>query len=161
MNKTKVKNLVTVIGISIITVIISLSLIVNDIIDLNKLTSFIDNSNYDFQYNMFGASAIIAGFLFSSIGMLISAIDEPRIQRLWKHNYLNNLYVFAFEGMISNIITIICAFVIITVSLPDKIIKSMIYLEIITLFLGIVSFIVCVRYLIFIIRTLKNDSSSD
>ena len=161
MNKTKAKNWVLIIGISAVTIILSLSLMINNVIDINKLTFFVSNSDYDFQYNIIQASAVVAGFLFSGISILISAIEKTRIERLWKHNYLNNLYIFAFEGMISNIITIIFAFIVITTSFSTDFLKFMLYIEIITLFLGIVSFIVCIRYLIFIIRTLKNDSSSD
>ena len=160
MNKTKSKNLIESIGVTVITLGISLFLLYHNIIDMEGLVSSTNNFEYDFQYNIIQTSAIIAGFLFSGVSILISAIDKDRIKRLWNYNYLDNLYVFAFEGMISNIVTIVCAILILIFSLDDKIKIAVLYIEVISLNLGIVSFVVCIKYLLFIIRRLKDGNTT-
>lgn len=161
MNKTKTKNLVSSVFISVLTVIVSIVLMRTNIIDVNKLMSSVNNFEYDFQFNLIQTSAIIAGFLFSGVSILISAIDKKRIQRLWDYNYLDNLYVFAFEGMIANLISILCAICILIVSLHDKARFVCIYIEMISLILGFVSFIICIKYLISIILRLKNSNKDE
>ena len=161
MNKTKTKNLVFSVFISVLTVIVSIVLMRTNIIDVNKLMSSVNNFEYDFQFNLIQTSAIIAGFLFSGVSILISAIDKKRIQRLWDYNYLDNLYVFAFEGMIANLISILCAICILIVSLHDKARVVCIYIEMISLILGFVSFIICIKYLISIILRLKNSNKDE
>ncbi len=113
------------------------------------------NLGADFHYNMISMSAIIGGFLFTGISILISAIDKERIQRLWQNNYLDNLYRAAFVGMISNVLTIIAAVVFLCVVHNDMLGIIMIKAELITLFVGLVFFIWSIKHLLFIITRMK------
>lgn len=74
----------------------------------------------DFHYNAISMSAIIGGFLFTGISILISVIDKERIERLWNNSYLDNLYRSAFVGMIANVITIIVAFSLVFLDISQK-----------------------------------------
>lgn len=109
----------------------------------------------DFHFNMISMSAIIGGFLFTGISILISAISNDRIQRLWDNNYLDNLYRAAFVGMIGNVMTIISAIVYLCVLLPKETGLILIKIEIITIFVGLVFFIWSIKYLIFIVTRMK------
>ena len=102
----------------------------------------------DFQYNVISTSAIIGGFLFTGISILISTIDKDRIKRLWNNNYLDNLYRSAFVGMISNVITIIAAFVILCLPMKEKVENNMFYIETTGLIVGLVFFLWCVKKLV-------------
>ena len=107
----------------------------------------------DFHYNMISMSAIIGGFLFTGISILISAIDKERIQRLWQNNYLDNLYRAAFVGMIANVLTIITAVAFLCAVHTEKAGVLLIKVEFITLFIGLVFFIWSIKHLLFIITT--------
>ena len=111
----------------------------------------------DFHYNAISMSAIIGGFLFTGISILISVIDKERIKRLWDYNYLDNLYRSAFVGMIANVITIIVAFSLVFLNIPPKGETLFIHVEITTLVVGIVFFAWCIKHLIFVISKLKNQ----
>lgn len=102
-------------------------------------------------------SAIIGGFLFTGISILISVIDKERIERLWDNNYLDNLYWSAFVGMIANVITIIVAFSLVFLDISPKVEDIFIQIEITTLIMGIVFFVWCIKHLIFIISKLKTE----
>ena len=111
----------------------------------------------DFHYNAISMSAIIGGFLFTGISILISVIDKERIERLWNNNYLDNLYRSAFVGMIANVITIIVAFSLVFLDVCQKTEDIFIQIEITTLIIGIVFFAWCIKHLIFIISKLKTE----
>ena len=111
----------------------------------------------DFQYNVISTSAIIGGFLFTGISILISTIDKDRIKRLWNNNYLDNLYRSAFVGMISNVITIIVAFVILCLPMKEKVENNLFYIETTGLIVGLVFFLWCVKKLVSIISKLKTQ----
>jgi hypothetical protein len=110
----------------------------------------------DFHYNAISMSAIIGGFLFTGISILISLIDKERIKRLWDCNYLDNLYRSAFVGMIANVATIIIAFLLLFLDLGSKMNKIFIQIEFTTLIVGIVFFAWCIKHLIFVLSKLKD-----
>jgi hypothetical protein len=135
------------------TIIASILLIVFSIIDTDKILL----QGNDFQYNAISMSAIIGGFLFTGISILISAIENERIKRLWDNKYLDNLYRASFIGMISNVITIVAAFILLCFCLNKHLQYFMVCIEIITIIVGIVFFVWCIKQLMFILTRMKND----
>ena len=134
--------------------------VVDDIILFKS--AFFDISKFeklapDFHYNAISMSAIIGGFLFTGISILISVIDKERIERLWNNSYLDNLYRSAFVGMIANIITIIVAFSLVFLDIPSKAEDIFVEIEIAALIIGVVFFAWCIKYLLFIISKLKTE----
>jgi len=150
-----IKNWIKLIVILTATVVASILLIKFSIIDINKILL----QNNDFQYNAISMSAIIGGFLFTGISILISAIDKERIKRLWDNKYLDNLYRSAFIGMISNVITIVAAFILLCCRISTTIQQILIYIEAVTLIVGIVFFAWCIKQLIFILTKMKNNDN--
>ena len=151
----KKKNRCVFFSILIITVIISFGLINRSVIDISKIRKAGD----DFHYNTISVSAIIGGFLFTGISILVSVLENKRIKRLWDFNYLDNVYHSAFVGMIANILTIVCALAILICNIDYKTEDILIHIEIITLILSIVFFSWCIYWLIFVISKLKEDKS--
>ena len=151
INKTKLKGLVKLILVVLVTLIISLTLIKKQIIDVET----IKNMSEDFQYNLISVSSVIAGFLFTGISILISVIDKENIKRLWDNNYLDNLYGSAFIGMSSNVLTIILSLSQLCCDFSDDIQDQVISAEILTLILGLVCFIWCIKDLLWLITRLK------
>lgn len=121
-----------------------------DIINVDNLVGLGD----DFQYNIITMSATIGGFLFTGVGILISAIDKPHIKRLWDNYYLDNLYRSAFFGIVSNVISIVSAFLILCNSVES--INYLIYIEITSLIVGMIFFCWCIIKLISIVKRMKN-----
>ncbi len=150
---TKIKNWLKLISVVIIVLISVILLIKYDIIDLSKVIQKGD----DFQYNAISSSAIIGGFLFTGISVLISAIDKERIKRLWNNHYLDNLYRASFLGITSNVVTIITAIILLCFSISKSKEWIFVSVEIASLILGITLFIWCVKQLIFILKRMKDD----
>lgn len=103
---TKLKNWIWIGLVLVLSIGVSIILFKSAFFDISKFEELAP----DFHYNAISMSAIIGGFLFTGISILISVIDKERIERLWNNSYLDNLYRSAFVGMIANIITIIVAF---------------------------------------------------
>lgn len=114
--------------------------------------------NDDFLYNAISFSAVIGGFLFTGVGILISAIDKERIKRLWDNHYLDNMYRFAIIGIISNVVTFLISwFIILVKSTYEELSVLLIYIEISSILFGVISFLVCIAYLISIMKRLHNN----
>ena len=146
----KKKNWAKLVVVCFLAIIFSIFIFWQDIINVKDL----EDLGADFQYNIITMSATIGGFLFTGVGILISAIDKPHIKRLWDNYYLDNLYRSAFLGIISNIISIISAFLILCKTFES--VKCLIYVEITSLIVGMIFFCWCIKKLISIIRRMKN-----
>ena len=150
---TKLKNW-TWLGIVLhLSIGISIALLQSSFFDISKFEELAP----DFHYNAISMSAIIGGFLFTGISILISVIDKERIERLWNNSYLDNLYRSAFVGMIANVITIIVAFSLVFLDISQKAEDVFVQIEITTLIIGIVFFAWCIKHLLFMISKLKTE----
>lgn len=150
---TKLKNWIWLSLVLVLSIGVSIILFKSPFFDISKFEKLAP----DFHYNAISMSAIIGGFLFTGISILISVIDKERIERLWNNNYLDNLYRSAFVGMIANVITIIVAFSLVFLDVCQKTEDIFIQIEITTLIIGIIFFAWCIKHLIFIISKLKTE----
>lgn len=110
----------------------------------------------DFQYNLIATAAVIAGFLFTGISILLAMIGHERIARLWVHHYLDNLCSYAFIGIGANIVTIIGAFAVLLVD--EKCVRFsniFINVEFMAFFGGLFLFVITVYYLLKLVWKLK------
>lgn len=149
---TKKKNWLKLISVCVFSILFSILIFWKGIIDVEKIALL----GEDFQYNIITMSATIGGFLFTGVGILISAIDKPHIKRLWDNYYLDNLYRAAFLGITSNIVTIISAFMFICEIMTKY--QYLIYVEITSLIIGIIFFCWCIKKLLSIMKKMKNKS---
>lgn len=150
---TKLKNWIWIGLVLVLSIGVSIILFKSAFFDISKFEELAP----DFHYNAISMSAIIGGFLFTGISILISVIDKERIERLWNNSYLDNLYRSAFVGMIANIITIIVAFSLVFLDIPSKAEGIFVEIEIAALIIGVVFFAWCIKYLLFIISKLKTE----
>lgn len=150
---TKLKNWIWLGSVLLLSIGVSIILFESPVFDIRKIEELAP----DFHYNAISMSAIIGGFLFTGISILISVIDKERIGRLWNNNYLDNLYRSAFVGMIANVITIIAAFSLAFLDFCQNTEFLLIRIEITTLIIGIVFFAWCIKHLIFVISKLKAE----
>ena len=150
---TKRKNWIWLGIVLLMSIGISIALFRSSFFDISKFEELAP----DFHYNAISMSAIIGGFLFTGISILISVIDKERIERLWNNNYLDNLYRSAFVGMTANVITIIVAFSLVILDISQKAKNVFVQIEITTLIIGVVFFAWCIKHLLFIISKLKTE----
>lgn len=111
----------------------------------------------DFQYNLISTSAVLAGFLFTGVSILISTIDKERVQRLWDNNYLDNLYYSAFLGIFCYVLTIVFAYL--TICLQKYENEVLAFLESMFVISGFFFSINCFRYLYKMMKLLKDSST--
>ena len=150
---TKLKNWIWLGIVLLLSIGVSIVLFKSPLFDISKFEELAP----DFHYNAISLSAIVGGFLFTGISILISVIDKDRIKRLWDCNYLDNLYRSAFVGMIANVATIIVAFLLVFLNICPKANDLLVKIEITTLIVGIVFFAWCIKHLIFVISKLKDQ----
>lgn len=149
---TKLKNWISLFLVLAVSIVGSILLLKSSFFDICKL----EKLESDFHYNAISMSAIIGGFLFTGITILISVIDRERIERLWNNSYLDNLYRSAFVGMIANVITIITAFSLILIDVSKKAKDILLQIEVVTIIIGIIFFVWCIIKLIFVVSALKD-----
>ena len=149
---TKLKNWISLFLVLAVSIVGSILLLKSSFFDICKL----EKLESDFHYNAISMSAIIGGFLFTGITILISVIDRERIERLWNNSYLDNLYRSAFVGMIANVITIITAFSLILIDVSKKAKDILLQIEVVTIIIGIIFFVWCITKLIFVVSALKD-----
>ena len=87
---------------------------------------------------------------------MISAIGSERINRLWIHHYLDNLYYSAALGIISNIVNIIAVMAFIGCRLDENVKIKIINLEVICICLSLLYFTWSTVKLIRLISKMKN-----
>lgn len=151
---TKIKNWIILIIVFLSSFFAALFLASSSLLDLNHISEL----GNDLQYNFISISATIGGFLFTGVSILISALDNKRVERLWNHAYLDNVYRAAFVGIGANILTIIAALAMLLLVLGERVQQIIIKIEIVTVVVGLVFFTWCVLELIFIVSTMKNTS---
>lgn len=131
----------------------SVTLLKRQIIDSSEILHL----GNEFQYNLLSFSGVIAGFLFTGVGILISAIGNKRINRLWIHHYLDNLYYSAALGILSNIVNVIAVMAFIGCKLDEKVKIKIIDLEVICICLSLIYFTWSTIKLIRLISKMRND----
>lgn len=134
----------------LILVVLVILMIHFQIINIDKI---IELGN-EFQYNIISMSSIIGGFLFTGLSLIISVLDNERIDRLWENGYLNNLYRVAIMGLIFNIISLISALAILITNISNYIYFA-ICLEIVSVIVSIIFFAWNIGHLLYIIKHLK------
>lgn len=151
---TERNNWIKLFSVLFISVIISYLFTTSSLVDL----ATIKNLGDDLHYNLISTAATIGGFLFTGVTILISAISNERVERLWENDYLNNLYRAAFVGILANVATILSALASLFLLLSEEWDLYMIRVEIITMLVGIVFFVWSGCDLIFILSKMRKQS---
>ena len=152
---TERNNWIKLFSILFISITISYLFTTSSLVDLVA----IKNLSNDLHYNLISTAATIGGFLFTGVTILISAISNERVERLWENDYLNNLYRAAFVGILANVATILSALASLFLLLSEKWSLHMIQVEIITILVGIVFFVWSGCDLVFILSKMRKQST--
>lgn len=120
-------------------------------IDLKKI---IDQGD-DFHYSVISFSVTLSGFLFTNIGILISAISNEGVKRLWDNEYLDDLYYSNIVGIIASILSLVLAIIQIWYAISISIVKWLIRGEILCQAIAIIFFVWCIYRIISVLSKLK------
>lgn len=153
---TNVFNWLKFIGVLTVSLLSSIFLSFTSLVDIEEILKL----GNDLQYNLIATSATIGGFLFTGISILISAISNKRIERLWDNKYLDNVYRAAFVGILANILTILSAVAMVFLSLGDKVKTAVIRVELVCVLCSLVFFTWCVLDLVFILTRMKSSTNN-
>ena len=150
---TNVFNWLKFIGVLTVSLLSSIFLSFTSLVDIEEILKL----GNDLQYNLIATSATISGFLFTGISILISAISNKRIERLWDNKYLDNVYRAAFVGILANILNILSAVAMVFLALGDKVKTAVIRVELVCVLCSLVFFAWCVLDLVFILTRMKSS----
>lgn len=156
MSPIDCKNWIVLSVVLVLSITLTTFLTYSSLVDLKKIK---DLGN-DIQFNLISTSATIGGFLFTGISILISAVGNKHIDRLWNHNYLNNVYRAATVGIAANVATILAALAMLFLVLKEKVQLIIIRIEIITVLVSVIFFIWSVLDLVFVLSSMKNKNTS-
>lgn len=151
---TERNNWIKLFSVLFVSTTISYFLTASSLVDL----AAIKNLGDDLHYNLISTAATIGGFLFTGVTILISAISNERVERLWENAYLNNLYRAAFVGILANVATILSALASLFLLLSEEWSLYVIQVEIITILIGIVFFVWSGCDLVFILSKMRKQT---
>lgn len=149
----KKRNIIELIAVELLSILIAVGLFWFSILTVDGISKL----ESDVHYNIISLSAVISGFLFTGISVLVASIDKDRISRLWNCNYLDNLYHSAFLGILFLMLTLLFAFSVLYSH--GAFFSFRIYLEIGCLISGFLYFGLCLKYLYLMISRLKEQLS--
>ena len=89
---------------------------------------------------MLTINSMFAGFLFTSLGIMISMLDKERIKKLDKAGYMDNYINAIYIGIVFHVISIICSLLLIICSATTSDIWLM-YVEQLSLLIGVSFFV--------------------
>lgn len=118
-----------------------------------KVNSSFEKSDH---FNIITINSILAGFLFTGLGIFISSLNKTRIQRLENGGYLDKYYTTIYIAISLNIASIVAAVIIIFVD--KKYSYQLLLIEQMSLMVSIIFFVKCMvglRKIISMIR--KSD----
>jgi hypothetical protein len=155
MSPIERKNWIILVVVLVLSLASTTFLTYSSLVDLKAIREL----GNDIQFNLISTSATIGGFLFTGVSILISAIGNKRIERLWDHNYLNNVYRAATVGISANVATLLSALAMLFLVLEEKVQLAIIRIEIIAILTSVIFFIWSVLDLVFILSCMKNKKS--
>ena len=152
---TNLFNWLKFVGVLLVSLLASVFLSFSSLVNVEQILEL----GNDLQYNLIATSATIGGFLFTGISILISAISNKRIERLWDNKYLDNVYRAAFIGILANLLTILSALAMVFLTLESNIKTICMRVEIVCVLCSLIFFAWCVFDLVFILTRMKSSSN--
>lgn len=113
------------------------------------------NFNRGDHFNIITINSVLAGFLFTGLGIIIGGLGKEKIDRLENGGYLDKYYFAIYTAIFFNIISIIAAIIIIFGMYAHDI---LIYFEQVSLIISVLFFIKSMNNLRKIINKIRNSN---
>lgn len=117
----------------------------------------------DYYWNVINFGAIISGFMFTLLGVIISTIDKKVMRRLMVTTIVDEIYINISLGVCTGIFSIMLSLFLIFIgdSIVDSTISVLAYLDISSIVLLLFSFIKGVKDIVFILNKTIEDLSNE
>lgn len=112
------------------------------------------NMETDFHIKILTINSVFAGFLFTSLGIMISILDKERITRLDNAGYMDNYFNAIYIGLFFHILSIAMSLLLIIVPKAD-VYGLFTKTEQISLFMGVSFFVKSVVNVLQIIKMVR------
>ncbi|MVO71751.1 hypothetical protein GOD95_09895 [Paeniclostridium sordellii] len=128
-----------------------------------NLSSLVNSKDGSIHFNLITVNSIFAGFLFSSLSLIVGINNIKIINFLDKAGYIKNIYVNIILGIIFSFISITAALTSMfanDIFQEIKIISSFVIpsIELLALLLAMITFVKAVIDISFIIKRIRNDA---
>jgi len=112
------------------------------------------NVTIDFHIKILTINSVFAGFLFTSLGIMISILDKERIAKLDKAGYMDNYINAIYIGLFFHVFSISMSLILIIIPRVD-VYGFFTKTEQITLFMGVAFFVKSIINVLQIIRMVR------
>lgn len=112
------------------------------------------------HFSILSLSSMLGGFLFTSLGIMISGLGLERIKRLNRYNFLNSYYKAVDIAIVFNIITVLCAILLLSINkdqINNCLLNVLLFSEQVCLYISVVLFIKCMIQSAQILKIIKKD----
>lgn len=137
-------------------VLMVIAIILLSFIALQQKLIKIENTTLDFHLTVLTINAIFAGFLFTSLGIMVSFLDRERVKRLDRAGYMDNYYNSIYIGLLFHVVSIFCALLVLIIPNLDQL-SLLLQLEQLFLFAGVIFFVKSVINIGRIINKVRNS----
>lgn len=120
----------------------------------NKCITISYAENSSIHLNILTINSVLAGFIFTSLGIISGSIDRPRIARLNQGGYLDDYFNGMYIAIFSHIISIVSSIFII-MKIMEKYRFTFIYLQQLGLLVGVTFFVKSIFRLFKIIKKIR------
>lgn len=110
--------------------------------------------NKGFHLNILTINSIFAGFLFTSLGIMMSIADKKRISNLEQGGYMDNYYNAIYIGLFLHVISSLISILSILYNINNRFI---IYAEELALLGGIIFFVKAVVNILSIVHKVRSS----
>ncbi|EPY6430583.1 hypothetical protein ACWO41_001331 [Clostridium sporogenes] len=138
---------------NIILLIISFIIVV--VFKYYNFINFDNNFNRGDHFNIITINSVLAGFLFTSLGIIVGGLGKEKIDRLERGGYLDKYYGAIYIAILFNIVSIISGILIIFGSKSNN---WLIYFEQISLIMSVIFFIKSMNNLRKIINNIRESN---
>lgn len=115
-----------------------------------KFSDFLDNSS---QFNIISFNGLIAGFLFTSLSIIMTIAEKEGVKRLYVGGYLDQFYNTIILGIIHHVVAVVLG--LITLLKPIKVDETLVKIQFISEIIGVCLFVISVFYLQVLLRLMK------
>lgn len=146
----------------IISILIS-SVVIIWLISCGRLdTGILLTQDKAIHFNLLTVNAIIAGFMFTSLGLMVSVSGHFMIKELERANHMSRVYNNIIAGIVCTVISILISLIFIfsIIDLATSIAEVLASAEIIGLVLGVITLAISMIDLKFVINIFRQDENN-